>query len=437
MRTRGFRPVWWRRVVEMHPSRLELPAARVYNRPHGRRAVFTMFADRTNWSLAPNRLSQALERRRAQGQPLLDLAASNPTTCGFRYDRQAILGALTHPEALTYSPDPRGLESARQAVAGYYAARGCHVVPQDVLLTTSTSEAYSWVFRTLCNPGDALLIPAPSYPLFGFLADLHDVRLARYPLVYDHGWQVDFHALEQAITPTTRGVIVVHPNNPTGNYVKAGEAARLSELCAARGMALIADEVFLDFSVEGSAPHPAGRLPASAPPSFAGNTGALTFTLSGLSKISGLPQMKAAWLVASGPAELKTQALARLEVIADTFLSPNAPVQLALPALLEGSSGFQRQVLERLKNNLAELDRRLAGHATCSRLKVEGGWYAVLRVPATRSDEDLAIELLTTHGVYIHPGHFYDFPNDGYAIVSLLTPERDFAEGIHLLLAML
>jgi alanine-synthesizing transaminase len=406
------------------PASLEHPTATAYNRSSGATGR-GMFAKRTNWSLAPNRLSQALDRRRADGRPLLDLTASNPTECGFASDGEAILRALANPTALTYSPDPKGLEIARRAVSGYYAAHGSRVAVQDIFLTTSTSEAYSWVFRTLCNPGDAVLVPAPSYPLFGFLADLHDVQIVRYPLLYDHGWQMEWNALEQAITPATRGVIVVHPNNPTGHFTIPEAAARLSALCAARGMALIADEVFLDFTLDGGAPH-----------SFAASSGALTFTLSGISKVSGLPQMKAAWLVVSGPEPWKAQALARLEVIADTYLSPNAPVQLALPAFLDQRGGFQRQVLARLRQNLAELDRQLAGHKTCSRLKIEGGWYAILRIPATRSDEDLAIELLTTRGVYVHPGHFYDFPSDGHVVVSLLTPEPGFAEGIRLLLAM-
>jgi len=367
--------------------------------------------------------------------PVVDLTASNPTACGFEYDHEVILSALVNPAALTYSPDARGLDTARRAVAGYYAGMGSGVGLDDIFLTTSTSEAYSWAFRTLCNPGDAVLIPAPSYPLFGFLADLHDVHLVRYPLVYDHGWQMDLHALERAILPETRAIVVVHPNNPTGHYTSPAEAERLSALCAERGLALIADEVFLDFLLDPATARTQGHRPAAAQPwSFAGNSRALTFTLSGLSKISGLPQMKAAWLVVSGPEPLKAQALGRLEVIADTFLSPNAPVQLALPALLGLRQGFQRQVLARLGRNLAELDRQLAAHPTCSRLKLEGGWYTVLRVPATRSDEDLAVELLTTRGVYVHPGHFFDFPADGYVVVSLLAPEQEFAEGIRLLL---
>ncbi|HEV1994886.1 MAG TPA: pyridoxal phosphate-dependent aminotransferase [Candidatus Acidoferrum sp.] len=383
-----------------------------------------MFADRTNWNLAPNRLSEVLARHRAAGKPLLDLTASNPAQCGFRFDRETILRALSGPCALDYEPDPKGLEAARRAVAEYYARRGDRVSPGDILLTTSTSEAYSFVFRTLCNPGDEMLVPEPSYPLFAFLADIQDVRLVRYPLLYDAVWRIDFPALERAITPRSRGVIVVHPNNPTGHFCKAEEMARLNQLCASRGLAIVADEVFLDFSLGG---HP--------PASFASNAAALTFTLSGLSKIAGLPQMKAAWLVTSGPEPWKTQALARLELIADTYLSMNAPVQHAIPVFLEQRHAFQQQLIARVRRNLAELDHRLAEQKSCTRLPVEGGWYAVLRVPATRSDEDLAIELLASQSVYVHPGHFYDFPADGYFVVSLITPENDFAEGTRRLLA--
>jgi alanine-synthesizing transaminase len=394
---------------------------------------FPMFADRTNWNLAANRLSEALARHRASGKPLVDLTASNPTACGFDYDREKILRALANPSALAYEPNPRGLEIARRAVAEYYASRGrgvsgvaqCEIPLEDIFLTASTSEAYSFVFRALCNPGDELLVPAPGYPLFDFLADIEDVKLARYPLVYDYGWQIDFRALEQAITPRTRAVIVVHPNNPTGHFTKPDELARLNEICAARGMTLIADEVFLDF-VFGEA----------QPASFARNVGALTFTLSGLSKISGLPQMKIAWLIASGPEAAKTQALARIEVIADTFLSINAPTQWAAPIFLDERHGFQKQVMARARKNLAELDRQLAAQKSCRRLEVEGGWYSVLRSPATRSDEELAIELLKEKDVYVHPGHFFDFPADGHLIVSLITPEPAFSEGIRRLLSM-
>ena len=390
------------------------------------RLSLSMFSDRTNWNLRPNRLSDALDRHRAAKKQLLDLTASNPTQCGFAYDGSSILGALGNPSALVYEPEPRGLAEARRAVAKYYADRGLPIDTADIILATSTSEVYSYVLRALCNPGDEILIPQPSYPLFELLAQIQDVKLFQYNLVYDHGWQIDFHSLERAITPRTRAVIVVHPNNPTGHYVKAAEMAQLNAICSARALALVADEVFLDFNITGD--------PSA---SLAANDAALTFTMSGISKICGLPQMKTAWLITSGPRELKTQALARLEVIADTYLSMNAPIQAALPTFLGQRHSIQSQIKERVRHNLDQLDAQLALHKTCTRLKLEGGWYAVLRVPATRSDEDLAINLLENQGVYVHPGHFFDFESDGYLIVSLITPPADFAEGIKRLLSML
>jgi alanine-synthesizing transaminase len=377
-----------------------------------------MFSERTKWNLAANKLSEALVRHRASSKRLFDLTVSNPTECGFEYETEAVLGALHNPATLRYEPNPKGLEVARRPIAKYYAERGEPVSLDDIVLTTSTSEAYSFVFRLLCNPGDELLIPAPSYPLFAFLADVQDVKLVRYPLVYDHGWQIDFHGFEQAITSRTKGVIVVNPNNPTGHFVKAQELARLNAICSQHEMALIVDEVFLDFA-----------LGSQGAISCADNSAVLTFTLSGLSKICGLPQMKLAWLIASGPEELKQQALDRLEVIADTYLSPNAPVQLATPTFLELRYGFQQQVMARVRHNLAELQRQLARQRLCTRMDVEGGWYAVLRVPAVQTDEELAIALLDTKDVYVHPGHFFDFAGDGYLVLSLIAREEEFSEG--------
>ncbi len=380
-----------------------------------------MFALRTKWNLTANRLSQSLDRIRASGEKLLDLAASNPTDCGFRYDGNSILKAFINPGALKYHPHPRGLAAARKAVREYYV--GTRVSPGDLFLTSSTSEAYTFVLRLLCEPGDELLVPAPSYPLFEFLADIQDVKLVSYPLIYDHGWQIDLHALEQAVSKRTRGIVVVNPNNPTGNFVPHEEVNGLNRICCAHELAIISDEVFLDFN-----------LTPAKPFTFVNNSGALTFTLSGLSKISGLPQMKLAWLVVSGPENLKKEAAARLEVIADTYLSVSTPVQLAAPTLLGQRDSFQRQLLARVRQNLAELDSQLAEQNQCSRLVVEGGWYAIVRVPAVKSDEEFAIELLEQRNVYAHPGHFYNFPADGYLVVSLITPEQDFAEGISELL---
>jgi len=377
-----------------------------------------MFASRTKWNLKPNRLAEALERHKSSGRRLVDLSASNPTECGFKYDARAIMRSLCAPASMQYCPDPKGLKSARQAVTDYYAERGEGVAVDDLILTASTSEAYSFIFRLLCNPGDELLIPTPGYPLFDFLADVNDVKLARYPLFYDHGWHIDMHALKQAIMPRTRGIIVVHPNNPTGHFTKPEEIAQLNQICSANRMAIIADEVFLDFALD------------AARKSFVANTGALTFTMSGISKISGLPQMKFAWLAVSGPEAEKREAVARLEMIADTYLSMNAPIQWAAPVLLRQRIAFQEQLTARVRANFAELDAQLAKMQRVSRLVVEGGWYAVLRIPATRSDEDLAIELLEKRDVYLHPGHFYDFPKDGYLVVSLITPTQDFSEGL-------
>lgn len=383
-----------------------------------------MFASRTNWNLAENRLAQALAEHRRAGHPLIDLTLSNPTEAGFSYEAHAILAAFQNPASLHYEPSSQGLLSAREAVVNCYAEKKAAVSIDDLFLTTSTSEAYSYLFRLLCNPGEEVLIPAPSYPLFEFLADLNDVRLVRYPLIYDHGWQIDFPSLKRAISPKTRAAIVVHPNNPTGHYAKTNEQVQLGALCTENNLAIIADEVFLDFSLDGT---PATTLAAQ--------NSALTFSLNGLSKLCGLPQMKSAWIALSGPAHLKTDARKRLEVIADSYLSMNAPIQHALPALIEMRSQFRGQVLGRAQANLVALDEQLRAQSNCSRLVCEAGWNVVLRVPATLSDEDLALELLQQQGTLVHPGHFYDFPQDGYLVLSLITPKMDFAEGVRRILA--
>jgi alanine-synthesizing transaminase len=385
-----------------------------------------MFSDRTAWSLEPNPLSEALADRLSSGKPVIDLTESNPTKCGFYFAAERILGALSDPAGLHYDPVPQGLLPARSTVVGYYRARNCAINVNDIFLTTSTSEAYSFLFRALCNPGDEVLIPQPGYPLFNFLADIQDVATIRYPLIYDYGWHIDFHALQRAITPRTRAIIVVNANNPTGHFCKADDMHRLNQICLEGDLALIADEVFLDFSF--------GK---DILPTFASNNKALTFTMSGLSKISGLPQMKVAWLIATGPEALKQQAIARLEMIADTYLSMNTPIQLALPVLLELRDNFQQQCVERTRKNVAHLDKLVSTQKLCTRLNLEGGWYAILKVPQTGSDEELALELLNTRGVYLHPGHFYDFPADGYLVVSLITPELPFAAGIEALFALI
>ena len=385
-----------------------------------------MFSRRTDWKLAPNRLTTAMDRARASGRSFLDLTTSNPTRAGIIYDGPSILDSLRDQRSLDYDPQPKGLLTAREAVADYYRTRKEHVNPESMILTSGTSEGYSYAFRLLANPGDEILVPKPSYPLFDFLADLKDVRLVSYPLLYDHGWQVDFHSLEKAIGPLARGIVLVNPNNPTGSYVSVQERKRLNDLCRQHDLALIVDEVFLDYALD--------NLPY---PSFAINDGALTFTLSGLSKITALPQMKLAWIAVSGPASVGQDAIQRLEVIADTYLSVGAPVQLAARLMLDQRPALQKQILERVLRNLAELDHRLALQKSCSRLVVEGGWYAILRVPVTQSDEDLAIALLRERDVLVHPGHFYDFPRDGFLVLSLISAPGDFRQGVERILQFL
>ena len=383
-----------------------------------------MFSDRTNWKLTRNRLTEALEEVRSSGAHVLDLTISNPTSAGLSYDQPQILQSLASPHAMDYDPQSKGLPIARAAVADYYQTQhGIHNLAERLILTTSTSEGYSFVFRLLCNPGDELLVPKPSYPLFEFLADLQDVRLVPYPLIYDHGWQMDFPSLQKVVTNRTRGVVVVHPNNPTGSYLHPGEQRSLNRFCHEHDLAVIADEVFIDYAHD-----------RAARQSLAANQDVLTFTLSGVSKISALPQMKVAWIATSGPAADVEAAQARLEIISDTYLSMNAPIQWATPALLDQRKSIQQQLLDRLLGNLAELDRQLAKQTLCQRLNVEGGWYAVVRVPVIQTDEELAVDLLQKKSVLMHPGHFYDFPSDGYLVLSLIAQQEDFTEGIKRLL---
>jgi aspartate/methionine/tyrosine aminotransferase len=373
------------------------------------------FSQRTGWNTEESELARAHRLRLQAGLPTADLTASNPTRCGFDYPADW-LAALADPRALQYDPQPRGSLSARNAVSSYYATHGIAVDPGQIILTTSTSEAYSFLFRLLCDPGSEVLVPQPSYPLFDFLAALDDVHIKPASLVYDHGWQIEPEGLRRAITPATRAIVLVHPNNPTGHFTKPWEAEQLGQLCREFDLSLIVDEVFLDYRISGS-----GQSFA------AGIEGVPVFVVSGLSKIAGLPQMKAAWIVATGPE--REQALDRLEVIADTFLSMNAPIQCALPSWLENRREIQQQITQRVSANLAELDQQCAAVPALQRLPVEGGWYAVLRIPAIETDEKTVLALLN-QGVWVHPGYFFGMPNSGWLVLSLLAPEAEFFTGV-------
>lgn len=387
-----------------------------------------MFSSRLHWDLRPNRIAQALERIRGAGTTILDLTESNPTRAGILYPESEILSAFGDPRSLVYEPTPAGSAAAREAVAEYYAARGASVGPGRIQLTASTSESYAWLFKLLANPGDEVLVPRPSYPLFDFLAQMEAVRVVQYPLVYHDGWSIDLDALVRSVTDRARAIILVNPNNPTGSFVKRREVETLVELCRERGIALISDEVFADYAFGPD---------AERVTSLTAREEVLTFCLSGLSKIAGLPQMKLGWIAIGGPAGLRGDATARLELIADTYLSVGTPVQHALPRLLAAGSKVQRQIVDRIHENLARFEIIAGPNSPGQLLRVEGGWYAILRVPRTRSEEEWCLELLERDSVLAQPGYFYDFQSEAYLVLSLLTPPEIFQEGAHRIVARL
>lgn len=365
-----------------------------------------MFSSRLAWGTSQNTLVAALNARRKAAKPVLDLTQSNPTQAGIVYP-SSLLYALTDKRSMHYDPDPRGLLFARECVASHFR---CAV--DRVMLTASTSEAYAWLFKLLCNPGDEVLVPQPSYPLLDYLAALESVVVKPYPLRYHEGWWLDFEDLERAITSHTRAIVVVNPNNPTGSYLKQTELVRLNEICLKHDLAIISDEVFSGYSLIED---------ATRCPTLIGNEGALTFCLNGLSKLIGLPQMKLGWMIAGGPQS--EDALARLELIADTYLSVGTPVQYALPSLLESQTSIQQQINERCSANLAFITTQLRV------LRVEGGWYATVEVARKFTGEEWSLRLLEEHGVLAQPSYFYDFEQDCYLVLSLLTEPGAFQEG--------
>lgn len=383
-----------------------------------------MFSSRLNWSFAVNRLSKVLEAKLASGMKVLNLTESNPTHAGFDYPEKEILAALSKPSLLRYEPDPRGLPAARQAVADYYRSRGEDVNLESIHLTASTSEGYAYLFKLLADPGDEVLVPQPSYPLFDFLAALESVHVARYPLKYDDefGWQINLEALGNIITTKTKAIILVNPNNPTGSFIKKSELEKLNELCAEHDLALIVDEVFSDYAYGGD---------VQRVRSLVGNPHALTFVLSGLSKICALPQMKLGWIHVGGPVGLVAETRERLDFIADTYLSVSTPVQHAAAELLSLRQEMQRQIIERVLRNDKYLRTRSAELPFCRVLKQEGGWYAILEITGEFSEEDFCLTLLEDDNVFLHPGYFFDFPKQGFLVLSLLTPQAIFEEGVN------
>jgi len=385
-----------------------------------------MYSRRTAWDRSTNRLTQLLDRKRAAGDRILDLTLTNPTQAGFSYSETEILAPLANSASLGYEPQPSGLLSARQAVAATFARRGVQVPPEDILLSASTSEAYSWLFKLLADPGDEVLVPQPSYPLFDFLGRLEGIETVGYPLTLEDDWALDEAAVDRRITPRSRAVVVVSPNNPTGTYLKLEELKRLSALCDHRGLALIGDEVFADY------PHAEDPRRAA---SVLGAQGPLVFSLGGLSKLAGLPQLKLGWIALSGPQREKEEAKERLELIADTFLSVNTPVQHAAPELLRAADGIRRQILGRIEGNHRSLREAIGTVSPFRVLRREGGWTVVLQVPAIMTEEEWILTLLSEAGVLVHPGYFFDFPTPTYLVLSLLPAPDIFREGVSRILA--
>lgn len=379
-----------------------------------------MFSRRTNWPLSSNRITRTLEQLKKANVSIIDLTESNPTRCGFAYPSQEILLPLASDKNLRYEPQPQGSLEAREAVARYYKEQGRDVPVERIFLTASTSEAYSYLFRLLADAGQEVLFPRPSYPLFQFLGDLNDVTLNYYPLVFTGHWHMDFSQLEGCIQPATKAIVLVNPNNPTGSFIKKEELSALNRICQAKNIPIISDEVFADFAFPGD----------KDAVSLVNNDAVLTFVMGGLSKTLALPQMKLSWIIVSGPEELADQACQRLEMIADTYLSVNTPVQNAVAGWLSSRDEFQRPIKQRTLDNLRFLEEAVKA-TQCQLLKPEGGWYAVILVPSSHvSEEDLVLRLLEKEHVFVHPGYFFDFEEEGFLVVSLLPPSDIFQEGI-------
>ncbi len=381
-----------------------------------------MISSRLPKSLEPNAVARAIAARR-HGRPIIDLTATNPTSAGFTYPQDLLL-PLANPRALDYEPQALGLWSARAAVAADFRRRGIVISADRVALTSSTSEAYALLFKLLCDAGDAVLVPQPSYPLFEHLTQLECVTAIPYMLEYHGSWRVDIDSIRRATTDRVKAIMVVSPNNPTGSYLHRDDLAAVSALAQANGWAIIGDEVFADYSLD-AAPDAAAVLPGAE---------VLTFSLGGLSKSSGLPQLKLGWIGFGGPTGVVDRALAAYEIIADTYLSVSTAVQAAAGELIDQGAGIRAQILLRVRRNLDALRSAAERYPAIDALRVEGGWTAVLQVPQIRSEESLVLDLLEHDDVLVHPGYFFDFPREAYVVVSLLVEPVAFDTAIARLL---
>ncbi len=379
------------------------------------------FARRTDWELSPNKISGILEDFKKRGPAILDLTQSNPTACGFSYPVDKLLAKLSDVPSMMYNPSSKGLLTAREALVLYYQRQGIELSPEQIFLTASSSEAYSFIFRLLANPGETVLFPCPSYPLFDFLVDLNDLESGFYSLFYDGQWVIDLGQLESNIAPKTKALVTVNPNNPTGNYVNSEELKSLNRICQKADLSLISDEVFFDYAFDQK----------QSFVSFAANRENLTFTLGGLSKTLGLPQMKLSWIVVNGPDAILKEAIARLEIIADTYLSVNTPVQNALASWLTLRPAIQEKIRSRALANREFLVKSFEQETLGTVLHAQGGWYMIVKLLDGFDEENIVEQLLLRDQVYAHPGYFFNFSDEPYLILSLLPPEEIFREGVN------
>jgi hypothetical protein len=384
------------------------------------------FSNRTDWEFGPNVLTRAAAGRRRKGEPILDWTLSNPTHCGFPYAGDEILAALASPAGLHYEPDAQGLRDSREAISAWYGRQGVLLDPGSLFLTAGSSEAYSWLFRLLCNAGDEVLIPKPGYPLFDDLARLNDIRPVPYRCRYDGLWHLDLETVRRGVSARTRAIVIIHPNNPTGNYLSAVERDEICNLAAEHDLALIADEVFWTFSFE-------EKIPAS---SLHGAEAPLTFVINGLSKLAGLPQMKLGWVALSGEHGRAEEATQRLAMIGDTYLSVNTPVQVGLGRILEGSSALAEAIRRRAAANYRMMGGLLRD-TPITLLTSQGGWNAILRMPGHRTDEEWALLLLREFGLLTYPGHFFDLEGGVFLVVSLIVEEEKATEYLDRMLTVL
>ncbi len=379
-----------------------------------------MFSTRTEWDFRPTDLTARLANLRARGVGVIDLTESNPTRCGFDYHPHLTLDPLSTRRSLVYEPHPKGILLARTAVAEFYARQGIHIDPERIVLTAGTSEAYTFLFRLLCNGRDSVILPKPGYPLLDYLCQMNDVLPRHIYLRRDEGWAHDLEAIGVELAARSKALVVVHPNNPTGSYVASLQRKRICEMVGASHAALIVDEVFHPFALSGDVP----------PPSFSSTSECLTFTLNGISKLLGLPQLKLAWIIVSGPQEEVEDALRRLEVIADLFLSVATPVQQALPVLLQDAADVAGQIRSRIRRNAMRLTECSRTHRSIECLLPQGGWHALLKLPSVRSAHEWSLHLLDVHHTLVHPGDLFDFEEEGIVVVSLIQKPEIFEEGI-------